>query len=127
MQTSTRHTDNALDAASSAVKHFQEGGVELRRSKDELMQEFQNLIKEGEALLKSTTVLSGEALTHAREKFRDKLADAKTTIDTLSTAAQESGRRAFAATDDYVRANPWPAIGVAVGLGVVIGALTFRR
>jgi ElaB/YqjD/DUF883 family membrane-anchored ribosome-binding protein len=26
-----------------------------------------------------------------------------------------------------VRANPWPAVGMAAGLGFVIGALTLRR
>jgi ElaB/YqjD/DUF883 family membrane-anchored ribosome-binding protein len=127
MHTNTRNAGNALDAAASAVSHFQEGGAALGRSKDELVQEFRNLISEGETLLKSTTSLSGEALAQAREKFRDKLADAKTRIDALSTAAQEGGRRAVVATEDYVRENPWPAVGIAAGVGFVIGALTLRR
>ena len=127
MHTTTRHAENALDAASSAVTHFQEGGAALGRSKDDLVQEFRNLIGEGEALLKSTTSLSGEALVKAREQFRDKLVQAKTRVDELTAAAQEGGRRAVAAADDYVRENPWPAVGMAAGLGFVIGALTIRR
>lgn len=127
MRTKTHHAENALDAAASAVAHFEEGSAALGRSRDELMQEFRNLIGEGEALLKSTASLSGEALAHAREQFRGKLAEAKSRIDALSTAAQEGGRRAVVAADDYVRANPWPAVGMAAGLGFVIGALALRR
>jgi ElaB/YqjD/DUF883 family membrane-anchored ribosome-binding protein len=29
--------------------------------------------------------------------------------------------------DNYVRAEPWTSIGVAAGLGFVVGALLFRR
>jgi ElaB/YqjD/DUF883 family membrane-anchored ribosome-binding protein len=127
MHTNTHRFENALDTAACAVTHFQEGGAALGRSKDELVQEFRNLISEGEALLKSTTSLSGEALAQAREKFRGKLAEATTRVDALSTAAKEGSRRAIVATDDYVRENPWPAAALAAGLGLVIGALAVRR
>jgi ElaB/YqjD/DUF883 family membrane-anchored ribosome-binding protein len=31
------------------------------------------------------------------------------------------------AADDYVHENPWRAIGVAAGIGVIIGLLIGRR
>ncbi len=104
-----------------------DSGQTLARSKEELMNDFRNLISAGEALLRSTASLSGEALAQAREQFRDRLTDAKTRIGEVSRAAVDRGRQAATATDDYVRANPWPAIGVAAGLGFVIGALLIRR
>ena len=127
MPSDKRQSENALDAAASAFTHFEEGGAALGRSKAELVQEFRNLIGEGEALLKSTASLSGEALKQAREHYRGKLADAKIRVEALSASAQERGRRAAAATEDYVRANPWPAVGIAAGLGFVIGVLSSRR
>jgi ElaB/YqjD/DUF883 family membrane-anchored ribosome-binding protein len=30
-------------------------------------------------------------------------------------------------TDEYVHENPWPSIGVAVGVGFVVGLLIGRR
>ena len=99
----------------------------LARSKDELMNDFRKLIGEGEALLRSTASLSGEALAQAREQFRGRLVDAKARVGEASHVAIDTGRKAAAATDDYVRANPWPAIGIAAGLGFVIGALLVRR
>lgn len=121
------NTRNAYEAAGAAAHHFQEGAAALGRSKDELMQEFRNLISEGESLLKSTTNLSGEALMQARDQFKVKLSDAKKRIDEMSTVAQQNGKRAIAATEGYVRENPWPAVGVAAGVGFVVAMLTMRR
>ena len=123
----TSPLDKTYDSAGLAGTPFRDGSQALARSKDDLVNEFQKLISEGEALLKSTTSLSGEALAQAREKFRDTLKDAKTQVDALSEAARAGGRRAVGATEEYVRENPWPAIGMAAGVGFLIGALSFRR
>jgi Mg/Co/Ni transporter MgtE len=36
-------------------------------------------------------------------------------------------RDAARATDAYIHKNPWQAIGVAAGIGLVVGLLTGRR
>ena len=118
---------STFDKLDAAADSFRDGTAALARSKDDLLKDFQSLISEGESLLKSTTSLSGEALAQARNKFRDKLNDAKTQVATLSDAAQQKGRQAVGATEDYVRANPWPAVGMAVGVGFLVGALSTRR
>lgn len=127
MFNSTHNTGEAVDAVASDVAHFEEGRAALDRSKDELAREFRKLIGEGEALLNASASLSGESLVLAREQFRVGLAEAKSSIDALSTTAQENGRRAAVAADEYVRANPWPVVGMAAGLGFVIGAMAIRR
>ncbi len=104
-----------------------DGGRALARSKDELMNDFRNLVSEGEALLRSTASLSGEALAQAREQFRERLVDARARLKDVSRGAMDRGRRAATTTDDYVRANPWPAVGIAAGVGLVLGVLLARR
>src|SRR5512143_128343 len=101
--------------------------ADLARSKDDLVNEFRNLVSAGDALLRSTTSVSGEALAQARDQFSAKLADAKGWLGDASRTALDRGRYAAGAADDYVRANPWPAIGIAVAAGVVAGALFARR
>ena len=40
----------------------------------------------------------------------------------------EDGSKAAArATDDWVHENPWAAVGVAAGVGLVLGVLISRR
>jgi len=99
----------------------------LAQSKEELMREFRNLVRDGEALLRTTSNMSGEALAQAREQFRDQLAKARTRVGTVSRVAIDRGRRAAVATDEYVHASPWPAIGAAAAVGLLIGVLISRR
>ena len=127
MSDSSHNTGEGVDTVASDFAHVEEGRAALDQSKDELVREFRKLIGDGEALLKASASLSGESLMQAREQFRVRLAEAKSSIDTLSTAAQESGRRAVVAANDYVRENPWPTVGMAAGLGFVIGAMAVRR
>ena len=118
------HTSTDIGSASAARMSAPPGsfGEGARvRSKDELMNDFRNLISEGEALLRSTASLSGDALAQAREQFRGTLAQAKIRVADTSRAAMDKGRQAAAATDGYVRSNPWQAVGIGMILGIAIG------
>ncbi|MEO5702125.1 MAG: DUF883 family protein [Casimicrobiaceae bacterium] len=99
----------------------------LESTKDNLMSEFRNLIAEGESLLRATSNLSGEALLTAREKFQGQLATAKARAADYTATARAKGREAALMADDYVHDNPWAAIGVAAGVGFLIGAIMSRR
>jgi len=99
----------------------------LARSKEELVAEFRNLVSAGESLLRATTNLSGDALAQARDQFRDKLAIARDQLSQASRVALKRGRYAASVTDDYVHANPWPAVGVAVLAGLLAGVIIARR
>jgi len=102
-------------------------GAALARSKEELVAEFRNLVSAGESLLRATTNLSGDALAQARDQFRDKLAVAKQQLSEASRVALDRGRYAASITDDYVHANPWPAVGVAMLAGLLAGVFIARR
>jgi ElaB/YqjD/DUF883 family membrane-anchored ribosome-binding protein len=39
----------------------------------------------------------------------------------------ERARQAARYTDDYVHENPWNAIGIAAGIGLLLGILMSRR
>jgi ElaB/YqjD/DUF883 family membrane-anchored ribosome-binding protein len=120
------HSADAIDAGTNSGAQG-DANRALAKSKDELMKDFRNLIRDGEALLRSTSNLSGEAFAQAREQFRLQLANARTRVAAASRIAAEKSRQAALVTDDYVHANPWPAIGVAAGVGFVLGALFARR
>ena len=126
MHTRTSFADSSAAGAIPGTGSPSEGAA-LARSKDELWQDFRNLVNAGDALLRSTTNLSGEALAQAREQFRERLGAARIRLGEASRMALDKGRHAAAATDDYVRANPWPAVGVALVAGVIVGVLVARR
>jgi len=127
MHTKNLYAANANSASSMAGDYVDQGAQALSRTKDDLMKEFENLVSAGETLLKSTSSLSTGALADAREAFSVALSDAQTQYNKLSKAAQAKTREAATAADDYVHANPWPAIGIAAGIAFVVGAVSMRR
>jgi ElaB/YqjD/DUF883 family membrane-anchored ribosome-binding protein len=118
--------EEASRLSDQASRMVDDAGDALESTKDNLMGEFRNLIAEGESLLRATSNLSGEALANAREKFRGQLATAKARAADYTSAARAKGREAAVMADDYVHDNPWAAIGVAAGVGFLLGALMSR-
>jgi ElaB/YqjD/DUF883 family membrane-anchored ribosome-binding protein len=96
-------------------------------SKDKLVQDFRAVVADAEELLKSTASQAGEKVAAARERIQDSLHKAKVKLAEAEDVIVQRGRQAARVTDDYVRENPWQAVGIAAGVGLVIGLLIGRR
>ena len=100
---------------------------EFDRAKGRMASDFRTMIADSEDLLQAAATVSGESFTAARAKFEEQLKRAKTALADASRPVIEQTRRTAAATDDYVRGNPWSAVGVAVASGALIGFLISKR
>jgi ElaB/YqjD/DUF883 family membrane-anchored ribosome-binding protein len=96
-------------------------------TKEQLVNDFKVVIADAEALLKATAGQGGEALAAARARAEESLAAAKARMAEAQAALLVRTRAAAKATDEYVHMHPWKAIGVAAGVGLVIGMLIGRR
>ena len=96
-------------------------------SRDKLVQDLKIVISDAEDLLRATASTAGEKVVAAREKVQDSLERAKVKLAEVEDVIIDSGKQAARATDDYVRENPWRAVGIATGIGVIIGMLISRR
>jgi len=96
-------------------------------SRDKLVQDLKIVISDAEDLLRATASTAGEKVVAAREKVRDSLDRAKVKLAEVEDVIIDSGKQAARATDEYVRDNPWRAVGIAAGIGVIIGMLISRR
>ena len=96
-------------------------------TKAELVAEFKAVIADAEALIKATANQGGEKVDQIRSQAEASVASAKDKLDDLNEDLIEKGREAVRATDDYVQENPWKAVGIAAGIGLVIGLLVSRR
>jgi ElaB/YqjD/DUF883 family membrane-anchored ribosome-binding protein len=99
----------------------------IEASKEKLLEDFNALIAEAEQLLKSVASEGGDKANSLRVKMEENLRAAKSRLKDVEGAVVEKTRAAAHATDDYVHDHPWQAIGVAAGIGVVIGLLLNRR
>jgi ElaB/YqjD/DUF883 family membrane-anchored ribosome-binding protein len=89
--------------------------------------DFRAMIADSEELLKAAAAVSGEGFAMARSKFEEKLKGAKATLADASQPAIDRTRETVAVANDYVRGNPWTAVGVAIAAGALIGFLTAKR
>jgi ElaB/YqjD/DUF883 family membrane-anchored ribosome-binding protein len=96
-------------------------------SKDKLMQDFKAVVADAEELLRATASQAGEKVAVARERIQDSLHHAKVKLAEAEDIIVQKSRQAARVTDDYVHENPWQAVGVAAGVGLVIGLLIGRR
>ena len=63
----------------------------------------------------------------AAAKVEHTLARAKTTTEEGISAVRGKAGEVSEVTDEYVRENPWAAIGIAAAIGIVIGFVAGRR
>lgn len=96
-------------------------------STDELLAEFQALVADTEKLLQTSSTLAGEEAEHLRDQLRSGLQRARERIDTVQQNVREQGKAAVDATEDYLGEHPWQAVGVAAGVGFLLGLLVGRR
>jgi ElaB/YqjD/DUF883 family membrane-anchored ribosome-binding protein len=99
----------------------------VQHSKDKLMDDLHQGIADAEELLKLTANQAGEGAVQLRERVRDRMSKARVELQHLQQATEEKAKAAGHATDVFVHENPWKSIGVAAGVGLVVGLLISRR
>jgi ElaB/YqjD/DUF883 family membrane-anchored ribosome-binding protein len=101
--------------------------LETREARDQVMQDLQTLVHDTEILLKSTAGDVSEKAAEARRRVAAALERAKSTCSAFRNESLESARIAARKTDETIRAHPYESIGIALGVGVLIGVLCRRR
>ena len=99
----------------------------FERSRDALVKDFTEVLTEADSLLKQATKESGERASDLRAQVETKLRAAKMKLQDMQDDAMDRAKATARATDEYVRDNPWQALGVAAALGVLVGLLIGRR
>jgi ElaB/YqjD/DUF883 family membrane-anchored ribosome-binding protein len=101
-------------------------GTENDVSKEKLMQDMRAVVNDAEELLRATAGQAGDKVAAARERIQANLAVAKERLTEAEHAVVEKTKQAAKATDEYVHENPWKAVGIAAGVGLIVGLLISR-
>jgi ElaB/YqjD/DUF883 family membrane-anchored ribosome-binding protein len=100
--------------------------VEGEVSKEKLVQDLRVVVSDAEELLRATASLAGEKVSAARERIQDSLAAAKERLADVQEHVAVKTKQAARVTDEYVHENPWKAVGIAAGAGLIVGMLISR-
>lgn len=98
-----------------------------KTAQDILMADFQTLVRDTEKLLEHSATLAGDQADELRQQINDSLSRARETLQHTQESVVERGQAALTATEDYVQTNPWQSVGIAAGVGFLIGLLASRR
>ena len=96
-------------------------------TKEQLIADFKTVVADAEALLKATANHGGEELAAVRTKVEESIKAVKVRMAEEQAALIAKTKEAAKATDVYVHENPWAAVGVAAGVGLVVGLLSSRH
>ena len=100
---------------------------EFNRTKDKMVDDFKSIINDADDLLQATAKVSGEGFNITRAKFAEKIKTAKASLADAEQIVVDKAKQAATVADDYVKGNPWTAVGIAAGVGILIGFLAAKR
>jgi ElaB/YqjD/DUF883 family membrane-anchored ribosome-binding protein len=90
---------------------------------EQLVRDLKAVISDAEALLKATAGEAGEKLAEVRARLASALETAKTTCDSMAGKTCAAAK----ATDRCIRDHPYETIGVAFGVGLLLGFLSRNK
>ena len=94
---------------------------------ERLVTDVKVLVKDTEELVRATASEAGEKIVDIRNRAQEAVNNLKPQLVKMETAVVDKAKATCTATDAYIHDNPWTAIGVAAGVGLVIGLLVGRR
>ena len=81
------------------------------------------LVEDAQDLLTATAHIAEEKVMAARKRLSGAVQNGREVLDNLKNKAIDGAK----ATDEVIREHPYESMGVALGVGVLIGLLLRRR
>lgn len=94
---------------------------------EELIQNIQKLMAEVEEVIARGGEAVTDQATSRLEELQDRLSSASSAVQGFYRNARRKVVQGVQAADDTIRARPYESLAVALGVGVLLGALLRRR
>ena len=98
----------------------------MEATREKLVSDLTVLIDDAEELLKATASHAGEKAAAVRQRIEQSLREGRSSLAEAEDRLLDEGKEAARAADAYARENPWTAVGIAAGIGLVLGLLIRR-
>ena len=92
-----------------------------------LVSDMEAVIADTEDILAQTAGATDDRMVVLRQRLSEHLRNAKSHLVDANAAFVEKVEAAVSVADVCVRKNPWQSIGVAAGVGLLIGIIIGRR
>ena len=126
---STAHLSDAAVASDINGKGFHnmsQTTVQMSLGKQKIIEDIKVLLNDSEELVRLSASLPAEGVDALRTRLRDHVDAARNALESAQSSAQERYRASLDGTVQYTRDNPWQALGIAAGIGFLVGVLVSR-
>jgi ElaB/YqjD/DUF883 family membrane-anchored ribosome-binding protein len=89
--------------------------------------DMRTLVRDAQDLFREATTATGEKADALRARGLTMLDAALAKAQDVQAAALETGKEMAETADNFVQENPWKAVGIAAGVGLLVGVLIARR
>ena len=96
-------------------------------AQEQVVNDIKSAIADAEDMLSATADQAGEKVANLRARIQERLKTARVRLVEAEEALVAETRAAARATDAYVHESPWTAVGVAAGVGLLVGLIIGRR
>lgn len=94
---------------------------------EKLMQDLRLVVGDAEELLKATASQTGEKVAQLRARTEESLRGARARLEAAGHDVGLAARDAARQVNAQVQEHPWTAIGIAAGLGLLVGLVLGRK
>ncbi|MEM4988475.1 DUF883 family protein [Collimonas sp. H4R21] len=99
----------------------------MHRSTLRTRSDLRSMVEDAQQLFREAAATTGEKAEDLRDKGLELLDSAVSKAQDVQAAAIEAGKEIAATTDDYVQENPWRAIAISAGIGLLVGLAISRK
>lgn len=98
----------------------------LQAAQSALIEEFQTLIGDTERLLKYTQDTAGAQAQELRSRITANITRAQGMLKERQGSLNSQSQAAIQCTEEYVHTHPWQSLGIAAGVGFLLGLIARR-
>jgi ElaB/YqjD/DUF883 family membrane-anchored ribosome-binding protein len=107
--------------------HTNSQEANMQVTTDKLMQDLRAVVGDAEELLKATAGQTGERIENIRARAEQSVRNARERMRAAGHDLRLAAETATHQVEGEVRDNPWTTLGVAAGIGVVLGMMLARK
>ncbi|HVL76156.1 MAG TPA: DUF883 family protein [Noviherbaspirillum sp.] len=89
--------------------------------------DMRTLVQDAQELFREASMATGEKAEELRARGMELLEAAIEKTHELQAVALEKGKVAAKNADEYVHQNPWQAVAMSAGIGLLVGLLISRK
>jgi len=95
--------------------------------REKLLSDLKVVVADADELVKITAGQAGKEAGDIAARMQNRMSRLQDEMAHMQEVAVTKAKAVAQDADGYVHANPWKAIGIAAGLGMLIGLLAGRR